>query len=119
MLRESKSSRRIQNPKNSSNATQLQQEEAFLDAFWRIVNPKGQPRVLNAHLYDILLLLVYKVNQPLGQTVQALSEYLCKYYQMQRINLGSDDEDTPVRKVDLYLSMQKLWSLNRLVLTFK
>ena len=33
------------NPKNSSNATQLQQEEAFLEAFWRIVNPKMLPRV--------------------------------------------------------------------------
>lgn len=32
-------------PKNSSNATQLQQEEAFFEAFWRIVNPKMLPRV--------------------------------------------------------------------------
>jgi hypothetical protein len=54
------------NPKNSSNATQLQQEEAFLEAFWRIVNPNMLQRVQNAHIYDILLLVIYKVNQPLG-----------------------------------------------------
>lgn len=62
LLRESKTTRRAPNPKNSSNATQLQQEEAFLDAFWRIINPKGLARVGNAHLYDILLLVIYKVN---------------------------------------------------------
>jgi hypothetical protein len=121
MLKESKMLRRTPNPKNSSNAAQHSQEEAFLEAFWHIINPKGLPRVLNAHLYNILLLVIYKVNQPLGQTVQSLSEYLCKYYEMQRINLGypGDEDETTVRKVDHFLTMQKLWSLNRLVLTFK
>jgi hypothetical protein len=67
LLKESRSQpKKAVNPKNSSNATQLQQEEAFLEAFWRIVNPKMLPRVQNAHLYDILLLVIYKVNQPLG-----------------------------------------------------
>lgn len=47
---------------NSSNAIQLQQEETFIDAFWRIINPRQLPRVQNAHIYDILLLVVYKVN---------------------------------------------------------
>lgn len=62
------------------------------------------PRVQNAHLYDILLLVIYKVNQPLGQTVQALSEYLCNYYEnyckIGLFNFGSEQENTAVRKVD-------------------
>jgi hypothetical protein len=62
-LKESKSNRKThQTPKNSSNATQLQQEEAFLEAFWKIINPNQVARVQNAHLYDILLLIIYKVN---------------------------------------------------------
>ena len=124
MLREARTQpKKAVNPKNSSNATQLQQEEAFIEAFWRIVNPKLLPRVQNAHVYDILLLVIYKVNQPLGQTVQALSEYLCNYYEgfckIGLYNFGSDQENTAVRKVDQYLAMQKLWSVNRLILTFK
>jgi len=43
----------------------------------------------------------------LGQTVQALSEYLCKYYEGYcRISLSDDGDamNTAVRKVDQFLS---------------
>ena len=59
----------------------------------------------------------------MGQTVQALSEYLCKYYEghcrITLFNYSSEMENTAVRKVDQYLSNMKLWSINRLILTFK
>jgi hypothetical protein len=40
LLKERKISRKILNLKNSSNAAQLQQEEAFLEAFWHLINPR-------------------------------------------------------------------------------
>jgi len=40
LLKESKISRKIIHLKNNSNAAQLQQEEAFFEAFWHIINPR-------------------------------------------------------------------------------
>ena len=54
--------------------------EFFTDCLWSIINPRRALTVSNAVVYDILLLLTYKVNLSVPQLTTALSEYLHRMY---------------------------------------
>ena len=54
--------------------------EYFTDGLWGIINPRRALTVTNAIIYDILLLLTYKVNLSVPQLTTALSEYLHRMY---------------------------------------
>ena len=56
------------------------QEKEFVYNFWCIMNPLNQTEVENAMLYDVLLLLIYNVQQPLNVTINYLTEYLESNY---------------------------------------
>ena len=44
--------------------TQRKVELSFVEALWSIISPRQQQRVSNAVVYDVLLLMVYKINLP-------------------------------------------------------
>lgn len=52
----------------------------FTDCLWSIVNPRRALTVTNAVVYDVLLLLTYKVTLSVPQLTTALSEYLHRMY---------------------------------------
>jgi len=58
----------------------VMQEKEFVYNFWCIMNPLNQTEVENAMLYDVLLLLIYNVQQPLNVTINYLTEYLESNY---------------------------------------
>ena len=58
----------------------VMQEKEFVYNFWCIMNPMNSTEVDNAMLYDVLLLLIYNVQQPLNVTINYLTEYLENHY---------------------------------------
>ena len=52
----------------------------FTECLWSLINPRRALTVTNAVVYDVLLLLTYKVTLSAPQLTTALSEYLHRMY---------------------------------------
>ncbi len=59
-------------PHLTTQRSMVMQEKEFLYNFWCVLNPTNQPEVDNALLYDVLLLLIYNVQQQLHVTINYL-----------------------------------------------
>ena len=116
----------------------VMQEKEFVYNFWCIVNPINQTEIDNAMLYDVLLLMIYNVQQPLHVTINYLTEYLENHYKDHGIDLdsfvgynsgssqgtgGSPDHPRPNREdlsnISKYLSYTNLWPIERLTFEFR
>ncbi len=115
----------------------VMQEKEFVYNFWCIMNPLNQTEVENALLYDVILLLVYNVHQPLHVIINYLADYLENHYKDSGIDLdsfanynsgsslgGSPDHPRGTTHEDLsnlskYLSYCNLWSIERLAYEFR
>jgi hypothetical protein len=110
------------------------QEKEFVYNFWSILNPLNNPEISNALAYDMLLLLIYNVQQSLKTSTEYLNEYLENFYRETNIdidrfanyhsgNSGSHDY-SPLKKdyfsnLNKYLSQCNLWSVERLAFEFR
>lgn len=56
------------------------QEKEFLYNIWQVLNPMGLPKIENAMLYDVLLLLIYNVKSSVSTIANFVSEYLDNHY---------------------------------------
>lgn len=125
-------------PKNhvTTQKSMVMQEKEFLYNFWCVLNPLNQPEVDNALLYDVLLLLIYNVQQPLHVTINYLVQYLETHYKELGIDLdsfenynsgsslgtgGSPDhpKGNELSNLSKYLSYCNLWPIERLAFEFR
>ena len=128
------------NPRHhiTTKKSMVMQEKEFVYNFWCVMNPMNQTEIDNALLYDILLLLIYNVHQPLHITINYLTEYLENNYKEQGIDLesfenynsgssqgtgGSPDHPRPrhdeLSNLSKYLSYCNLWPIERLTFEFR
>jgi hypothetical protein len=71
-------------------------------------------------LYDILLLIIYNVQQPILSTSSLLSEYLENLYKELGIQLEQGcHSNREINTLNRYLSLQNLWPIEKLVTEFR
>ena len=51
-----------------------------MDALWMVINPMQQRTVLNATVYDVLVLLIYRINLTVQQMTDLLGDFIYKLY---------------------------------------
>ena len=109
------------------------QEKEFVYNFWCIVNPLNNTEIDNALIYDVLLLMIYNVQQTLQITTKYLEEYFETYYREMDIDIdqfanfhsgNSNGRVSPRGSGDLsnlnkYLSYCNLWSIERFSFEFR
>ena len=109
------------------------QEKEFVYNFWCIVNPLNNTEIDNALIYDVLLLMIYNVQQTLQITTKYLEEYFETYYREMDIDIdqfanfhsgNSNGRISPRGSGDLsnlnkYLSYCNLWSIERFAFEFR
>ena len=63
------------------------QEKEFMYNFWCMINPLNNPEICNALVYDMLLLLIYNVQQSLQTSTEYLNEYLENFYKETNVDI--------------------------------